>query len=117
MPSIGSLACSVDVCCSLRSSLLLSTVPLATNAARPAPAATSVEAQADTVVSAAMKEQSIQRRVDRHRSRRPTLVAAGYGLANVELDVKASPSTVYRIGSLTKQFTAASSYIRSKRAR
>lgn len=36
-----------------------------------------------------------------------TLVLEGYGDANVELDVPATPKTVYRIGSVTKQFTAA----------
>jgi CubicO group peptidase (beta-lactamase class C family) len=33
--------------------------------------------------------------------------AAGYGKANLELDVPATPRTVYRIASVTKQFTAA----------
>lgn len=36
-----------------------------------------------------------------------TLVWRGYGEANVELNAPATPSTVYRIGSNTKQFTAA----------
>ena len=36
-----------------------------------------------------------------------TLLLEGYGEANVELDVPATPKTVYRIGSVTKQFTAA----------
>lgn len=36
-----------------------------------------------------------------------TLVMSGYGRANVELDVPATSGTVYRIGSVTKQFTAA----------
>ncbi|HEY7546008.1 MAG TPA: serine hydrolase domain-containing protein, partial [Blastocatellia bacterium] len=35
------------------------------------------------------------------------LKARGYGLANVELGVAASPDTVYRIGSVSKQFIAA----------
>jgi CubicO group peptidase (beta-lactamase class C family) len=35
------------------------------------------------------------------------LVARGYGLANVELGVAASDSTIYQSGSLGKQFTAA----------
>src|SRR5262245_7686410 len=33
--------------------------------------------------------------------------AEGYGLANLELEVPATPSTAYEIGSMTKQFTAA----------
>jgi D-alanyl-D-alanine carboxypeptidase len=33
---------------------------------------------------------------------------AAYGLANIELNVPAKPETVFEIGSLTKQFTAAS---------
>ncbi|HEX3157426.1 MAG TPA: serine hydrolase domain-containing protein, partial [Gemmatimonadaceae bacterium] len=38
---------------------------------------------------------------------RDTVVSKGYGLADVENDVPATPGTVYRIGSITKQFTAA----------
>ena len=41
------------------------------------------------------------------RGSRDTLVFRGYGYANVEHDVPATAQTVYRIGSLTKQFTAA----------
>jgi D-alanyl-D-alanine carboxypeptidase len=37
-----------------------------------------------------------------------TVVAKGYGFADLENDVPATEGTVYRIGSLTKQFTAAS---------
>lgn len=33
--------------------------------------------------------------------------AKGYGLANIETDSAATPKTVYEIGSMTKQFTAA----------
>jgi CubicO group peptidase (beta-lactamase class C family) len=36
-----------------------------------------------------------------------TIKTAGYGLANVELNVAASPETVYQSGSVGKQFTAA----------
>src|SRR5262245_10605279 len=32
--------------------------------------------------------------------------AQGYGLANVELNVPARPDTVYKIGSVSKQFIA-----------
>ena len=38
---------------------------------------------------------------------RDTLVMKGYGSANLELHVAATPATVYRTGSVTKQFTSA----------
>lgn len=41
------------------------------------------------------------------RAGRDTLVFKGYGKADVENDVPATPATVYRIGSITKQFTSA----------
>lgn len=41
------------------------------------------------------------------RAGRDTLVFQGYGKADLENDVPATPATVYRIGSITKQFTAA----------
>ncbi|MHB9097434.1 MAG: serine hydrolase [Syntrophales bacterium] len=34
------------------------------------------------------------------------LISKGYGLANAELNVRNSPSTIFRLGSLSKQFTA-----------
>ncbi|MBV9923741.1 MAG: serine hydrolase [Acidobacteria bacterium] len=37
-----------------------------------------------------------------------TLLRKGYGLADVELGVKVEPDMVFRLGSITKQFTAAS---------
>jgi CubicO group peptidase (beta-lactamase class C family) len=36
-----------------------------------------------------------------------TILAKGYGFADLENDVPATPETVYRIGSITKQFTSA----------
>src|SRR5258705_6617282 len=38
---------------------------------------------------------------------RDTIVRAGYGFADLEQQVGASPSTLYQIGSITKQFAAA----------
>ena len=38
---------------------------------------------------------------------RDTLVSQGYGMADLENGVAATPHTVYRIGSITKQFTSA----------
>lgn len=34
------------------------------------------------------------------------VLSKGYGMANIELDIANSPQTVFRIGSITKQFTA-----------
>ena len=36
-----------------------------------------------------------------------TVLAKGYGFADLENDVPATAETVYRIGSITKQFTSA----------
>jgi len=36
-----------------------------------------------------------------------TIKTAAYGLANLELNVPAKPETVFEVGSITKQFTAA----------
>ena len=33
------------------------------------------------------------------------ILARGYGLANIELDVPNTPSTIFRLGAITKQFT------------
>ena len=33
---------------------------------------------------------------------------AGYGMANIEHDIKLTPDSVFRIGSISKQFTAMS---------
>src|SRR5689334_7724034 len=38
---------------------------------------------------------------------RDTLLMKGYGMADIENDVAATPQTVFRIGSITKQFTSA----------
>ena len=45
------------------------------------------------------------------------LLSKGYGLANVEWDVPATPSTRFRIASITKQFTAAAILLLEERRR
>jgi CubicO group peptidase (beta-lactamase class C family) len=45
------------------------------------------------------------------------LLARGYGLANVEYRVPATDSTVYAVGSLSKQFTAAAIVLLSQQGR
>jgi D-alanyl-D-alanine carboxypeptidase len=43
------------------------------------------------------------------------IFAKGYGLANVELDVPVTPNTVFKINSMTKQFTAAAIMLLAER--
>jgi D-alanyl-D-alanine carboxypeptidase len=67
-----------------------------------------VEARVDALVAAYQRETYAPAvSVAVIRAGRDTLVYRGYGLADVENDVPATPETVYRIGSVTKQFTAA----------
>jgi D-alanyl-D-alanine carboxypeptidase len=67
-----------------------------------------VEARVDSLVAAFQQETYAPGvSVAVVRAGRDTLVYRGYGLADVENDVPATPETVYRIGSISKQFTAA----------
>src|SRR5204863_3756533 len=45
------------------------------------------------------------------------LLSKGYGAANLELDVPNTPKTKFRLGSLTKQFTAASILLLEERGK
>ncbi|MEG4286439.1 serine hydrolase domain-containing protein [Microcoleus sp. A006_D1] len=45
------------------------------------------------------------------------LISKGYGMANLELDVPNKPQTVFRLGSLTKQFTAMAIMILQERGK
>ena len=46
-----------------------------------------------------------------------TLLRKGYGLADVELGVKVEPDMVFRLGSITKQFTAAAILLLAERGK
>ena len=91
------------------------------------PAAGSPESQAlaEAAPSVSRMEQVIQTFVERKQFMGAVLVARGvevlldkgYGLANVELDVPASPKTKFRLGSVTKQFTAASILLLQERGK
>jgi len=65
-----------------------------------------VAEQVDAVVKVAMEKQRIPGLSLAVVKDGKTVLARGYGLANVELNVAATPETVYEIGSVTKQFTA-----------
>ena len=45
------------------------------------------------------------------------LLDKGYGFANLELDIPNTPTTKFRLGSLTKQFTAASILLLEERGK
>ena len=70
-------------------------------------------------------EQIVQSYVDGKRFMGAVLVAQngkilidkGYGLANLEWDIPDSPSTKFRLGSITKQFTAASILLLEERGK
>ncbi|HEX6042190.1 serine hydrolase domain-containing protein [Longimicrobium sp.] len=82
-------------------------LPLAACGRDEASARTRLAARVDSLVAAYQRETwapGVSVAVLRGRD---TLVYRGYGLADVENDVPATPGTVYRIGSITKQFTAA----------
>ncbi len=88
------------------SALALWARALAGQAARPT--AASVAATVDSLVADFQRATGVPGvSVAVIRAGRDTLAYKGYGLADVENDVPATPRTVYRIGSITKQFTSA----------
>jgi CubicO group peptidase (beta-lactamase class C family) len=63
--------------------------------------------QIDSVVQAEMASSKTPAMSVAVSRKGEVILAKGYGLANVELSVPATANTVYRTGSITKQFTAA----------
>ena len=61
---------------------------------------------ADSIVDAILKRGRVASVSVAVLRGRDTLVMKGYGMADIENDVPATPATVYRIGSVTKQFTS-----------
>jgi CubicO group peptidase (beta-lactamase class C family) len=75
--------------------------------AAPPPADAALLSTVDAIVADAMEKPGavgVSVGVARHGR---VIVAKAYGLADVELDVPANKDTMFRIGSVTKQFTAA----------
>ncbi|HET7622545.1 MAG TPA: serine hydrolase domain-containing protein [Gemmatimonadaceae bacterium] len=73
-----------------------------------APSRAEVRARVDSLAKAFLAEpQSPGLSIAVIRAGRDTLVYEGYGKSDLENGVAATPATVYRIGSITKQFTAA----------
>lgn len=65
-----------------------------------------VAAKIDEYMNAAVKANGFSGSILVAREGRP-IISKGYGMANYELDVPNTPQTVFRLGSITKQFTAA----------
>ena len=63
-----------------------------------------ITAKADEYMSAAVKVDGFSGSVLVARDGKP-IFNKGYGMANIELGVPNAPQTVYRLGSVTKQFT------------
>ena len=71
------------------------------------PASPALRRTVDSLVSKALAEGPIAGISVAVVRGRDTVVMKGYGFADIENDVPAAARTVYRIGSITKQFTAA----------
>jgi CubicO group peptidase (beta-lactamase class C family) len=68
-------------------------------------AAKQISAKIDEYLKAAVKFDQFSGSVLVARDGKP-IFSKGYGMANIELNVPNTPKTVFRIGSLTKQFTS-----------
>jgi len=66
-----------------------------------------IEVAVDALVAQALKTTGAAGLSVAIARRGEVVLAKGYGLADVEFDVKADVDTMFRIGSVTKQFTAA----------
>ncbi|MDC8014676.1 serine hydrolase [Tahibacter soli] len=92
--------------CALAASLATAQTPPATDGAtNAAAAATSIAANIDAYLQAAVRDAHFSGSVLVARDGVP-LFDASYGLANIETGTPNTPSTIFRIASLTKQFTA-----------
>jgi CubicO group peptidase (beta-lactamase class C family) len=69
------------------------------------PSSKTVAANADEYLNAAHRLRHFSGSVLVARNGTP-LISKGYGMANYELNVPNTPQTVFRVGSITKQFTA-----------
>src|SRR5262245_54756123 len=91
-------------CPVMRSRLLIAALLLLTLVR---PAASQDAAKMDQVVQAEVARKVFMGSVLVARGN-DILLSKGYGMANVEWDIPNAPSTKFRLGSITKQFTAAS---------
>src|SRR5215211_3036064 len=73
----------------------------------PAPSDKQIKAKVEKYMKVAVEVERFSGSILVARDGQP-IVSKSYGMANVELDVPNTPDTVFRLASITKQFTAAS---------
>ena len=76
-----------------------------TPTASPLPSASQITAKVEEYMSAAARVEGFSGAILIARDGKP-IVSKGYGMANIEHAVPNTPQTVFRLGSITKQFTA-----------
>ena len=77
------------------------------NAAKPLPTNDQITAKADEYMKAVLQVDGFSGTILIARDGKPIL-SRGYGMANIELNVPNTPETIFRLGSVTKQFTSMS---------
>ena len=76
-----------------------------TPTASPLPSASQITAKVEEYMNAAARVEGFNGAILIARDGKP-IVTKGYGMANIEHAVPNTPQTVFRLGSITKQFTA-----------
>lgn len=82
----------------------------------PAQSAQQIAANVDEYMKAAVRVKHFSGSVFVARDGQP-LISEGYGMANCELDVPNTPQTIFRLGSITKPFTAVAIMMLQERGR
>lgn len=77
------------------------------NSAKPLPTNDQITAKVDEYMKAVLQVDGFSGTILIARDGKP-IVSRGYGMANTELNVPNTPETVFRLGSVTKQFTSMS---------
>jgi CubicO group peptidase (beta-lactamase class C family) len=91
-------------------------MPWASAQSLPQPSDEEVRARVDTYMKAAVEFEKFSGSILIARDGHP-IVSRGYGWANAELEVPNAPNTVFRLASLTKQFTAAAILLLQERGK
>jgi CubicO group peptidase (beta-lactamase class C family) len=86
--------------------LLMAFVGLSSSAGAQSPSRAALIVRIDSIASAPVKSGAVAGLAVAVVRGRDTLLMKGYGFADVENQVAVTPTTVFRIGSVTKQFTS-----------